>query len=206
MEQPFSQFLSIDRTRFIMKKAEARILFRQQRSSLTTLQVNVYQDLLLIQFQELALPYFNYVHAYLPIYKNNEPDTDPLLEWLKFSNPGLQIVYPKVSPLDFSMKHYLHEEDMYFDMNQYGIPEPVGGKEIMPEELDLVFVPLLGFDLQGNRVGYGKGYYDRFLSKCKEDVIKVGLSFLSPIDCIEDVDFFDKKLDFCITPERVYAF
>ena len=206
MEQPFSQFLSIDRTRFIMKKAEARILFRQQRSSLTTLQVNVFQDLLLIRFQELALPYFNYVHAYLPIYKNNEPDTDPLLEWLKFSNPGLQIVYPKVSPLDFSMKHYLHEADMYFDMNQYGIPEPVGGKEIMPEELDLVFVPLLGFDLQGNRVGYGKGYYDRFLSKCKEDVIKVGLSFLSPIDCIEDVDFFDKKLDFCITPERVYAF
>jgi 5-formyltetrahydrofolate cyclo-ligase len=206
MEQPFFQFLSIDRTRFIMKKAEARILFRQQRSSLTTLQVNVFQDLLLIQFQELALPYFNYVHAYLPIYKNNEPDTDPLLEWLKFSTPGLQIVYPKVSPLDFSMKHYLHEDDMYFDMNQYGIPEPVGGKEIMPEELDLVFVPLLGFDLQGNRVGYGKGYYDRFLSKCKEDVIKVGLSFLSPIDCIEDVDFFDKKLDFCITPERVYAF
>ena len=206
MEQPFFQFLSIDRTRFIMKKAEARILFRQQRSSLTTLQVNVFQDLLLIRFQELALPYFNYVHAYLPIYKNNEPDTDPLLEWLKFSTPGLQIVYPKVSPLDFSMKHYLHEDDMYFDMNQYGIPEPVGGKEIMPEELDLVFVPLLGFDLQGNRVGYGKGYYDRFLSKCKEDVIKVGLSFLSPIDCIEDVDFFDKKLDFCITPERVYAF
>jgi 5-formyltetrahydrofolate cyclo-ligase len=104
------------------------------------------------------------------------------------------------------MKHYLHEEDMYFEINQYGIPEPVGGSEIMPEELDMVFVPLLGFDLQGNRVGYGKGYYDRFLSKCKDDVIKVGLSFLSPIDCIEDVDFFDKKLDFCITPERVYAF
>ena len=206
MEQPFSQFLSIDLTRFNMKKAEARLFFRQQRSSLTTLQVNVFQDLLLIQFQQLALPYFNYVHAFLPIYKKNEPDTGPLLDWLKFANPGLQIVYPKVSSVDFSMKHYLHEEDMYFEINQYGIPEPVGGSEIMPEELDMVFVPLLGFDLQGNRVGYGKGYYDRFLSKCKDDVIKVGLSFLSPIDCIEDVDFFDKKLDFCITPERVYAF
>jgi 5-formyltetrahydrofolate cyclo-ligase len=189
-----------------MKKAEARLFFRQQRSSLTTLQVNVFQDLLLIQFQKLALPCFNYVHAFLPIYKNNEPDTGPLLDWLKFANPGLQIVYPKVSSVNFSMKHYLHEEDMYFEINQYGIPEPVGGTEIMPEELDMVFVPLLGFDLQGNRVGYGKGYYDRFLSKCKDDVIKVGLSFLSPIDCIEDVDFFDKKLDFCITPERVYAF
>ena len=206
MDQPFSQFLSIDLTRFNMKKAEARLFFRQQRSSLTTLQVNVFQDLLLIQFQKLALPYFNYVHAFLPIYKKNEPDTGPLLDWLKFANPGLQIVYPKVSSLDFSMKHYLHEENMYFENNQYGIPEPVGGTEIMPEELDMVFVPLLGFDLQGNRVGYGKGYYDRFLSKCKDDVIKVGLSFLSPIDCIEDVDFFDKKLDFCITPERVYAF
>ena len=189
-----------------MKKEEARLFFRQQRSSLTTLQVNVFQDLLLIRFQELALPYFNYVHAFLPIYKNNEPDTGPLIDWLKFSNPGLQIVYPKIKSLDFSMKHYLHEEDMYFQNNQYGIPEPAGGIEIMSEELDMVFVPLLGFDLQGNRVGYGKGYYDRFLSKCKEDVIKVGLSFLSPIDCIEDVDFFDKKLDFCITPERVYAF
>lgn len=189
-----------------MKKAEARILFRQQRASLTALQVNVLQDLLLIRFQELALPYFNCVHTYLPIYKSNEPTTAPLVEWLRLSNPGLHLVYPKVSSLDFSMKHYLHEEAMVFDLNQYGIPEPVGGKEILPEELDLVFVPLLGFDLQGNRVGYGKGYYDRFLSKCKEDVIKVGLSFLSPIDCIEDLHFFDKKLDFCITPERVYAF
>jgi 5-formyltetrahydrofolate cyclo-ligase len=118
----------------------------------------------------------------------------------------MHVVYPKINPVDFSMQHILQEEDTYFELNHYGIPEPVNGKTIDPLELDLVIVPLLGFDEQGNRVGYGKGYYDRFLSKCKEDVIKVGLSFLSPIDCIEDVDFFDKKLDFCITPECVYAF
>ncbi|MEY4629591.1 MAG: hypothetical protein RLZZ595_1917 [Bacteroidota bacterium] len=189
-----------------MKKAEARIFFRNNRKALTARQINQAQDLLLIRFQELVLPYCNFVHAYLPIYENNEPDPTPLLDWLRFTDLGMSVVYPKISSADFSMKHFLQEDDMFFEKNQYGIPEPIGGKEVHPEEIDMVFVPLLGFDEQGNRVGYGKGYYDRFLAKCKEDVIKIGLSFLSPIDCLEDVDFFDKKLDFCITPERVYAF
>lgn len=189
-----------------MNKVEARNFFKKQRLALTNYEVNVAQDLLLIRFQEMELPYFNFVHTYLPIYSNHEPDPSPLIDWLRFSNPGLQIVYPKINPTDFSMQHILQEENTYFEVNQYGIPEPVDGKIIDPVEFDLVFVPLLGFDEKGNRVGYGKGYYDRFLAKCKEDVIKVGLSFLSPIDCIEDVGFFDKKLDFCITPDSVYAF
>lgn len=189
-----------------MKKVEARSFFKKQRLALTNYQVNVAQDLLLIRFQEMNLPYLHFVHTYLPIYSNHEPDPSPLIEWLRFSNPGLQIVYPKINSIDYSMKHILEEENTIFEANQYGIPEPVGGTCIDPLELELVFVPLLGFDQLGNRVGYGKGYYDRFLAKCKEDVIKVGLSFVSPIDCIEDVDFFDKKLDFCITPHSVYAF
>lgn len=189
-----------------MNKVEARNFFRQQRSALTTYQVNTGQDLILIHFQELSLPYVQFLHAYLPIYSNNEPDPSPLIDWLKFSNPGLQVVYPKINPEDYSMQHILEDTDTYFEENKYGIPEPVHGTNVDPMELDLIMVPMLGFDKMGNRVGYGKGYYDRFLAKCKKDVIKVGLSFLSPIDCIEDVDFFDKKLDFCITPERVYAF
>jgi 5-formyltetrahydrofolate cyclo-ligase len=189
-----------------MNKVEARNFFKKQRLALTNYEVNVAQDLLLIRFQEMELPFFNIIHSYLPIYSNNEPDPSPLIDWLRFSNPGLQIVYPRINAVDFSMQNILQEEDTYFEVNKYGIPEPVDGKLIDCLELDLVIVPLLGFDEQGNRVGYGKGYYDRFLSKCKRDVIKVGLSFLSPIDCIEDVDFFDKKLDFCITPYSVYAF
>ena len=45
------------------------------------------------------------------------------------------------------------------------------------DQIDVVFVPLLIFDKQGHRIGYGKGYYDRFLSKCKKDTIKVGLAW-----------------------------
>lgn len=189
-----------------MNKVEARKFFKQQRLALTTYQVNTGQDLILIHFQELNLPYLNFLHTYLPIYSNNEPDPGPLVDWLKFSNPGLQVAYPKINPADFSMQHILEDSAAVFEENIYGIPEPVSGTIIEPFEFDLILVPLLGFDLLGNRVGYGKGYYDRFIAKCKKDVIKVGLSFLSPIDCIEDVDFFDKKLDFCITPERIYAF
>lgn len=189
-----------------MKKVEARNFFKKQRLALTNYQVNVAQDLLLIRFQEMNLPYLHFVHAYLPIYAHNEPDPAPLLDWLRFTDPGIQVVYPRINPEDYSMQHILQQEDTFFEVNQYGIPEPIEGKQIESALLDLVIVPLLGFDQKGNRVGYGKGYYDRFLAKCKEDVIKVGLSFLSPIECIEDVDFFDKKLDFCITPDCVYAF
>ncbi len=189
-----------------MNKVEARNFFRKQRSALTTYQVNRGQDLILIHFQQLSLPYVQFLHAYLPVYSNNEPDPTPLIDWLKFSNPGLQVVYPKINPQDYSMQHILEDSNTCFEKNIYGILEPVEGTVIDPIDLDIIMIPMLGFDSLGNRVGYGKGYYDRFLANCKKDVIKVGLSFLSPIDCIADVDFFDKKLDFCITPERVYAF
>ena len=189
-----------------MKKVEARSFFKKQRIALSTYQVNVAQDMLLIRFQEMKLPYLNIVHSFLPIYAHNEPDPSPLLDWLRFTDPGIQVVYPRINEADFSMQHILQEDETSFSVNQYGIPEPVGGQVIDAEDIDLVFLPMLGFDKLGNRVGYGKGYYDRFLAKCKEDVIKIGLSFLSPIESIEDVDFFDKKLDFCITPESVYAF
>ena len=80
------------------------------------------------------------VHSYLPIYSNNEPDPTPLLDWLRFTNPGIQIVYPRVNPLDYSMQHLLQEEDTYFVENKYGIPEPVNGQEIEAEELELIIV------------------------------------------------------------------
>lgn len=190
----------------MMKKSEARKIFSAQRSALTARDVNTKQDLLLICFQQLVLKNVNLVHAYLPMYERNEPDPIPLLDFMHFRHPGMQVTYSKIDPSNFSMLHFLQDDDMFFEKNQYGIPEPMGGVPVNEMDIDIVFIPLLAFDKVGNRVGYGKGYYDRFLSKCRKDVLKVGLSFFPPVDSIEDVQFFDKKLDFCITPERVYAF
>lgn len=189
-----------------MKKQEARKYYREKRGFLSSADALKLQDLLLIQFQRLSLPYINMVHYYLPIYKNNEPDPMPMINWLKFSNPNLKLAISRIDQLHIEMKHFLQGEQTIFEENIYGILEPVGGDLINEVDIDLAIVPLLAFDKTGHRIGYGKGYYDRFLSKCRPDTIKIGFSYFPPLNEIEDLGLFDKKLDFCITPDSVYAF
>ena len=90
--------------------------------------------------------------------------------------------------------------------NEYNIPEPISGLSVPNEMIDVVFVPLLAYDKQGNRIGYGKGFYDKFLSECKPKVVKIGLSFFEPEEIIEDVYQNDIKLDFCVNPEQIINF
>ena len=189
-----------------MKKQEARKAFKEKRAALTQRELNVKQDLILIKLQEISLPYAQILHTYIPKFASNEPDPAPLVDWMRFRDLGLKISYSKINPSDLSMQHFLQNDEMIFEENQFGIPEPVSGIKISPELIDIAFVPLLAFDQEGNRVGYGKGYYDRFLASCKNDIITIGLSYFPPLDIIDDIDFFDKKIDFCITPDRVYAF
>lgn len=189
-----------------MTKSEARRFYSQKREQLDIREVNVFQDLMLIQFQQLDLPYLNLVHSYIKHPLRQEPNPENLLDWLLFRDPGVSITYASSNPNDYTMVHYLHAPEMTFKLNQFGIPEPEVGELVDPLSIDMAIIPLLACDLKGNRVGYGKGYYDRFLSKCRTDILKIGLSFFSPIDEVLDVGIFDKKLDFCITPSQVYAF
>jgi 5-formyltetrahydrofolate cyclo-ligase len=69
-----------------------------------------------------------------------------------------------------------------------------------------VLIPLLAFDRQGFRVGYGKGFYDRFLSLLSQKTIKIGLSNFAPVERIEDINKYDVKMDFCVTTEQVWHF
>jgi 5-formyltetrahydrofolate cyclo-ligase len=189
-----------------MTKKEARKLFREKREKLTIPELEKLQDLVLINFQHLQLPFLYYVHSYLPIDGKKEVNPYYLTESLEFKNPGLQQVLPKVDPVQNRLRHYILEETTILRKNQYDILEPEGGEEVPADLIDLVFVPLLAFDERGHRAGYGKGYYDRFLAECRPDTIKIGLSFFDALERIEDTGNFDIRLDYCITPLRMYEF
>ncbi len=89
--------------------------------------------------------------------------------------------------------------------NVWDIDEPAQSGSVESWKIDAVLVPLLCFDARGFRVGYGKGFYDRFLKDCRADCLKIGLSFFAPVAEIADARDFDVKLDFCITPERIFT-
>jgi 5-formyltetrahydrofolate cyclo-ligase len=189
-----------------MLKKDARHYFKEKRNSLSPTDKQKWDDLLLIEFQAIDIPFINFVFSFYPIEDNNEINTFLITDYLHFKNPNLQICYPKTNPKDGSMDAILCSADSNFEANSYNIPEPLDTEIADPTSIDLVIVPLLAFDLTGNRVGYGKGYFDRYLKRCREDCIKVGFCYYEPLDSIDDANEFDVPLDFCITPQRTYVF
>ncbi|WP_212004118.1 5-formyltetrahydrofolate cyclo-ligase [Chitinophaga sp. HK235] len=146
------------------------------------------------------------LHIFLPISEKKEVDTWPLAHWLRQQHPEIQLVLSKADMKTGDMYHYAWNVNTILVKNRFGIPEPQGGTEVAPAELDLVFVPLLAFDRQGHRVGYGKGMYDRFLHQCRQDVRTVGLSLFGPVDQITDTDTWDIPLQTVVTPDLIYQF
>lgn len=152
---------------------------------------------------ELSIWDKNYYHLFLTISDKKEINTDYLLHILQGKDKSVV-----VSKSDFSsgeLIHFLLQENTTLKVSSYGIPEPVDGIQVNPEQLDVVFVPLLAFDTKGDRVGYGKGFYDRFLAKCNPNTVFVGLSFFEPEPLIKSNDT-DIKLHYCVTPSQIYSF
>ncbi len=188
-----------------MSKEEIRILYKQKRRSLSAAKKNKLEDLMLIQFQRLPIEIKNTIMTYAPIEVQNEYDPWLIEEYCDFKIEDALFIYPVVNKETDVMKSFIVPEGTFFEKNMYGIDEPVGGIRIFPEHIKMMFVPLLAFDTKGNRVGYGKGYYDKFIKLCNPDMIKIGFSFFDPV-VIDDVSAMDEKLDFCITPEGIYEF
>jgi len=141
-----------------------------------------------------------YYHLFLTIEEQKEINTEYILQIL--AGKYKEIVISKCDFATLGMTHFLLTDNTKIKKNSYNVPEPVDGLEVPDAKIDVVFVPLLAYDKQGNRVGYGKGFYDNFLSKCKPETIKIGLSFFPPEEKIDDVSENDVKLDFCVTPEE----
>lgn len=187
-----------------MAKAALRKKYRILRDKLSS---NDIDDLsLAVANQLLKLPIWKltFYHVFLSIEEKKEVNTDYILNIL--SGKDKNIVISKTNFKLNTMRHFLLTDNTVIKKNSYGIPEPLDGIEISSNNIEVVFIPLMAFDNLGNRVGYGKGFYDQFLSECKPDVIKIGLSFFESELLIEDVFENDVPLNYCVTPNTVYAF
>lgn len=189
-----------------MNKNELRKLYLQKRTSISEKEKLIGEDLMLLQFQQLNFSDIQYVLSYWPLATSNEPNTHLFTGYLKHLYPNIQIAYPVTHPTNYTMQGILTNEHTQFVPNQWGIYEPMEGDLLIPERIDMVFVPLITFDTAGYRVGYGKGFYDRFLTDCRKNVVTIGLSYFEPVTKISDIQSFDVPLNYCITPQNRYEF
>ena len=186
-----------------MTKAEIRKIAAIQRKGLSGEQVAAFSRQLLDHFTRLDLTSVRIIHVFLPIAEKKEPDTFLFIDWLADHHPDMKIIVPKADFNTAMMTSYLYNGKEGLVKNLYDILEPQKG-ELHTGDVDLVLIPMLAFDLLGYRVGYGKGFYDRFLQGIETK--KIGLCFFDPVGQIDDVDVHDVAMDLCITPNKVYSF
>ena len=187
-----------------MTKKDLRYKYKELRQRLTIEQIDEMSLAIANNVLKMNIWYNTYFHLFLPIETQNEVNTQYLLHILQGKDK--EIVVSKSNFETFEMTHFLLTDNTKIIKNLYNIPEPIDGIEVPVSNIDLVFVPLLAFDKSGNRVGYGKGFYDKFLVNCKPETIKIGLSFFEAEDLIDGVFVNDIKLDYCVSPSDIYKF
>ena len=162
-----------------MIKSELRKLYKQKRKDLNQVEIDQFQENIYQQVFEYDFSNLKTIHIFLSIEKQNEINTYPIIDFLLLNNKS--VVVSKSNFKDNTLSHFLFDRTTTLQVNHYGIPEPINAKKIDVKNVDLVFVPMLISDNKNFRVGYGKGFYDRFLSECRKDIKTVGLNFLNPL-------------------------
>ena len=185
-----------------VSKTALRTLFLKKRRALSDKDHEEQSFAIANQCLQLPIWELEYFHLFLPIQSKAEIDTTLILTLLQGRDK--QVILPKVSGTE--LEHILLTDSTLIRKNDWDIPEPDQGLVMQPKQLDVVFIPLLGYDKAGNRIGYGKGFYDSFLAACKPEVIKVGLSFFLPVEAIQGVRSEDVRLDYCVHPEGIIDF
>ena len=186
-----------------MLKEELRSKYLKLRSTLSPAEVSEKSIQIANEILKLPIWDFQNYHIFLPIDKKTEINTEGIISVLQGFDKN--VIVPKIIS-QTSLAHYLLTDNTKFKVNRLGIPEPEDGITVDAKKIDVVFVPLLAFDKKGNRTGYGKGYYDRFLLDCRPDVLKIGLSFFEAETSIDDISPSDIPLDYCINPLKTYSF
>ena len=187
-----------------MTKAQLRKKYKVLRAALSEEQIENQSLAIANQLLKLNIWGFEFYHIFLTIEEQKEIQTEYILNIL--SGKDKNIVVSKSDFEDYSMSHVLLTDSTKLRTNNYNIPEPVNGIPIEDSLIDVVFIPLLAFDTEGHRIGYGKGFYDRFLANCKPNTLKIGLSFFEPETEEFQMNSNDIKLDYCVTPSTTYRF
>lgn len=145
------------------------------------------------------------IMSFQPIVERKEVQMETIHQTLW--SLGHKLCFPRVEGED-SMLAYLMQKDDTFVTSAWGIqePNPLKHTKIHAMDIDLIIIPLLAFDSKGNRVGYGKGFYDRFLMDCRPDAIKIGICLDEAVQRIDDVEAHDIPLDLCISPTGIHLF
>ena len=186
-------------------KQELRSAYRQLRKKLSSEQVKLKSKEICRQVETWLAenPNLDHFHMFFPIDRFNEVNTFYIKELLESKDKT--IYTSQVLKEELGMETLKLPKDAAFFLDEWGIPVPQESIMVSPGKLQVVFVPLLAYDINGNRVGFGKGYYDSFLAKLSPEVIKVGLSFFEPESQIIPEEH-DVRLTMCITPEKVLFF
>lgn len=187
-----------------MNKQHLRTHYKLLRNALSPDDIEAKSLEIANQLLKLDIWNASFYHVFLSITEQKEVQTDYVLNIL--SGKDKHIIVSKSDFTTLQMTHYLLTDNTRIQKNKHNIPEPVDGIEIDVKKIEVVFVPLLAFDKKGHRVGYGKGFYDKFLSECQPETIKIGLSFFEAEESIVDVFESDIALDYCVTPQQIYRF
>lgn len=189
-----------------MNKQVLRDIFLEKRLTLTADEYQKRNAALFENVQQFTLerPELRHCHLFMTITQKKEVDTRPILRWLNTSDKHLAYL-PRVEGKG-QLSHHLYAQNTELKISKWGIPEPVGIHNIQSTVFDLVFVPLLSYDLKGNRLGYGAGFYDRFLQQTQKKCLKVGLSISPPLDNIDYTEAHDVALDYCISHLGIHSF
>lgn len=186
-----------------MKKAELRKLYLDKRRALSQDEVLALSDRIFENFVNYFKPLPEQkVHVFIPIEKFNEIRTDIFVTY--FLSRNVRVFVPKIVETKLIAVEIF--SDTKFEAGSWGISEPVSNEDSKIVDFDYIITPLLYCDKKGNRVGYGKGFYDAFFEKVSEDSKKIGVNYFDPDDMIDDVWENDIPLDYLVTPADVLSF
>ncbi|MEQ9413631.1 MAG: 5-formyltetrahydrofolate cyclo-ligase, partial [Cyclobacteriaceae bacterium] len=182
-----------------MIKTEVRKAYLEKRKAITEVNYLQFNHAICERFFSFVdLSFIKVVHSFLPITANKEFDSWLIIDRIRREFPNIRLSIPRINKKTDLLENFYFEGLHQLESNNWGIQQPKQGVPTEHEKIDLVIVPLLAFDETGHRVGYGKGYYDRFLATCRKDCQKIGVSFFPPIKKISDTNESDFRLTTCL--------